>query len=96
MRLAPGAPVRVKDDWPERDGPVHVRTPHYVRGRRGAVVRHLGDFPDPGDIAFARTPAVRSLYHVAFPLSELWPGGRDDELVVEIYDHWLVPNGRHP
>ena len=84
-----GVPVRVKDAWPEADGPVHVRTPHYVRGRSGTVVRHLGDFPDPGDIAFERPPRIRSLYHVAFRLRELWPDGTGDELVVEIYEHWL-------
>ena len=92
--LDPGAPVRVKDDWPERDGPVHVRTPHYVRGRRGTVLYHLGDFPDPGDIAFERPPVTRSLYHVAFAFRELWPDGTGDELVVEIYGHWLDPEAR--
>lgn len=94
MTLPGGIPVRVKDDWPEALGPVHCRTPHYVRGKRGTVVRHLGDFPDPGDIAFERQPAMRSLYHVAFPFRELWPEGSEDELVVEIYDHWLEPEGR--
>ncbi|MFM7418291.1 MAG: SH3-like domain-containing protein, partial [Alphaproteobacteria bacterium] len=38
-RFAPGARVRVKDDWPETRGPCHIRTPHYVRGRMGQVVR---------------------------------------------------------
>ena len=84
-----GARVRVHDAWPERMGPVHVRTPHYVRGHHGTVVRHLGDFPDPGDIAFERPPAIRGLYHVAFPLRDLWADASGDELVVEIYDHWL-------
>ena len=93
MRLGAGASVRVKDDWPEARGPVHVRTPHYVRGKCGTIVSHLGNFPDPGDIAFERPPTIRSLYHVAFPFSELWPDGTDDELVVEIYDHWLEPRG---
>ena len=92
--LAAGTRVQVKDLWPEADGPVHVRTPHYVRGRAGTVVRHLGNFPDPGDIAFARGPAIRPLYHVAFPLRVLWPDATgDDELVVELYDHWLDPIG---
>lgn len=93
MILAAGMRVAVKDAWPERDGPVHVRTPHYVRGRHGVVLRHLGDFPDPGDIAFERPPAIRRLYHVAFPFRELWPEGTGDELVVEIYGHWLTPTG---
>lgn len=96
MRLEAGTPVRVKDAWPEADGPVHVRTPHYVRGKRGIVVRALGAFPDPGDIAFERPPVTRRLFHVAFPFRELWPEGSDDELVVEIYDHWLLPEERAP
>ena len=90
MTLAVGSRVRVKDAWPEADGPVHVRTPHYVRGRYGAVLGHLGDFPDPGDIAFQRPPAIRSLYRVAFPPREIWPDSTGDELVIEIYDHWLL------
>lgn len=94
--IAPGTPVAVADAWPEVEGPVHVRTPHYVRGRRGTVIRHLGDFPDPGDIAFARPPATRRLYHVAFPFAELWPDGTGDELVVEIYGHWLEPRSAAP
>lgn len=89
--FADGSRVQVRDEWPERDGPVHCRTPHYVRGKRGHVVRQLGEFPDPGDIAFARPAPLRRLYHVAFPLGDLWPeASRDDELVVEIYEHWLV------
>lgn len=90
MSLAAGSPVRVKDAWPEAEGPVHVRTPHYVRGKRGTVVRHLGNFPDPGDIAFERPPAIRRLYHVAFPPREIWPDSSGDEIVIEIYDHWLL------
>lgn len=95
MILGPGTPVRVRNAWPEADGPVHIRTPHYVRGKAGTVLRHLGDFPDPGDIAFARPPVTRSLYHVAFPLRDLWADGTGDELVVEIYGHWLEPEAPH-
>lgn len=94
MMLSAGTPVIVKDDWPEAEGPVHCRTPHYVRGKSGTVVRHLGDFPDPGDIAFERPPVTRRLYHVAFPFRVLWPEGSNDELVVEIYDHWLQPEAQ--
>jgi nitrile hydratase len=96
MSLAAGSPVRVKDSWPELDGPVHIRTPHYVRGRRGAIVRHLGDFPNPEDIAFGRPAPLCALYHVAVPFRELWPEAAhdDSELVVEIYEHWLQPETR--
>ncbi len=55
--------------------PVHIRTPHYLRGRQGQVVRHLGDFPNPEDLAFARPAARLPLYHVAFTPDGIWPGG---------------------
>jgi nitrile hydratase len=90
MTYAPGEDVVVLDDWPESRGPAHVRTPHYLRGRRGRVVRRLGAFPNPEDLAFGRPAALRNLYHVSFPMDALWPeGSPDDELVVELYEHWL-------
>jgi nitrile hydratase len=90
MNFSSGETVIVKDDWPETRGPVHIRTPHYVRGHTGRVVRYLGDYPNPEDLAFARPAAKRALYHVTFPMRELWPEGKAaDELVVEIYEHWL-------
>jgi hypothetical protein len=90
MNFAPGDAVLVKHDWPESRGPVHIRTPHYLRGHKGRVVRQLGVFPNPEDLAFARPAATRALYHVAFPIRELWPdGGGTDDVVVEIYEHWL-------
>ena len=90
--LAPGAAVRVRDDWPEARGPCHIRTPHYVRGRTGRVLRRLGAFPNPEDLAFARPAPARPLYHVLFTETELWPDGRPgDDLLVEIFEHWLDP-----
>ncbi len=92
MTYSAGATVRVKDDWPETRGPVHIRTPHYVRGQRGTVVRHLGDFPNPEDLAFARPAEQRPLYHVRFGMAALWNGqGASDEVQVEIFGHWLEP-----
>jgi hypothetical protein len=90
--LAPGAAVRVKNDWPETRGPVHIRTPHYLRGMRGTVVRHLGAFANPEDLAFARPAAELALYHVAFEQLAVWQeGSAGDELLVEIYEPWLEP-----
>ncbi|MGI4952967.1 MAG: SH3-like domain-containing protein [Janthinobacterium lividum] len=100
MTLHPGAAIRVKDDWPETRGPCHIRTPHYLRGQRGTVMRHLGRFPNPEDLAFARPAASIDLYHVAFHAQAIWPdadpgthnpGAHD--LVVEIFEHWLEPMG---
>jgi hypothetical protein len=90
MNFAPGDLVRVKDDWPERRGPAHIRTPYYVRGARGRIVRHLGNFPNPEDLAFGRQAEARPLYHVRFGSSAIWPEPQsDDELLVEIFEHWL-------
>lgn len=91
--LTPGQAVRVRNDWPETRGPCHIRTPHYLRGESGVIARHLGDFPNPEDLAFARPAARTALYHVRFAMPAVWHGeGRaGDELLVEIFEHWLEP-----
>ena len=89
--FAPGAHVRVKDDWPETRGPVHIRTPHYLRGMQGTVVRTFGDYPNPEDLAFARPAARRTLYHVAFDQPAVWQEGRAGDELLELYEHWLEP-----
>ncbi len=91
MMLAPGTQVRVRDDWPEARGPCHIRTPHFCRGRAGTIARHLGDFPNPEDLAFARPAPRRALYHVAFDQPAIWQEGvAGDVLLVEIFEHWLT------
>ena len=87
--LSGGQPVRVRDDWPEARGPCHIRTPHYLRGRKGTVVRRLGRFPNPEDLAFARPAAMLDLYHVAFRPADLWPDAGGDEVLVELFELWL-------
>ena len=87
--LSAGAAVRVRDDWPEARGPCHIRTPHYLRGRAGTVVRHLGRYANPEELAFARPAAVLDLYHVAFQTRALWPDAEAGEVLVEIYEPWL-------
>ena len=89
MMITGGAVVRVRDAWPERHGPVHVRTPHYLRGCRGTVLRHLGDFPDPGELAFNRPAPLLALYHVEFSFGDVWGEPGSDRLLVEIYGSWL-------
>ena len=88
--FAPGEAVRVKNAWPEAVGPVHIRTPHYVRGVTGEVVRYLGAFANPEDLAFVRVAEPRALYHVRFLKGAIWPEAKqDDELLIEIFEHWL-------
>ncbi len=90
MTFAPGDVVRVKDAWPEQNGPVHIRTPYYVRGVVGEVARRLGDFLNPEDLAFARSADRLPLYHVRFRKDAVWPEAKpDDEILVEIFEHWL-------
>ncbi len=89
MTFAPGVRVRVRDDWPEARGPCHVRTPHYLRGKEGRIVRRLGTFPDPSALAFARPAEPLALYHVVFPGRGPWQDGGADEILVEIYEPWL-------
>lgn len=91
MSLLAGSCVRVDDRWPERHGPVHIRTPHYLRGHKGRIVRHLGDFADPEQLAFGRPAQRRALYHVAFDARGLWADAEPAEILVEIFDHWLIP-----
>jgi nitrile hydratase len=92
MAFAAGAVVRVKNEWPETKGPCHIRTPHYLRGEQGRVIRRLGEFANPEDLAFARPAPKRALYHVAFDQPAIWHEGRaGDSLLVEIFEHWLEP-----
>ena len=89
--ITTGTRVRVRDAWPELDGPAHVRTPHYLRGRTGIVLRCLGASPNPEDLAFDRPAAVLPLYHVRFGFDEIWGGASPDALLAEIYASWLEP-----
>jgi nitrile hydratase len=87
--FAIGQPVRVRVAFP----PGHVRTPHYLRGRRGMVESIAGRFANPEELAYGRDglPA-RALYRVRFRQTELWPdyaGAAADSAVVDIYEHWL-------
>jgi nitrile hydratase subunit beta len=74
--FVPGTRVRVCNDWPEARGPAHIRTPHYLRGAQGTVVRALGAFRNPEDLAFARPAPMRALYHVRFEQAVIWADAR--------------------
>lgn len=88
-RFSPGDRVRVL-----RNGrPGHLRTPAYVQGATGLVVRHQGDYPNPEELAYWHDGyPVRPVYLVRFSLAELWPQAVQasaDELYIDIYEHWL-------
>jgi hypothetical protein len=84
-----GDVVRVRAALP----PGHVRTPRYVRGHSGVVERLCGAFPNPEELAYARSglPA-EPLYRIRFRQQELWAnyqGTTADTVDVEIFQHWL-------
>ena len=89
QRFRPGERVRVRSE----DRPGHVRTPGYVRGKMGRVESVLGEFRNPETLAYGETGLPkRSLYKVSFRQVDLWeeyPGPADDELCMDIYEHWL-------
>jgi nitrile hydratase beta subunit-like protein len=86
-----GAEVRVRD----LPAGGHVRTPSYVRGRRGRIERLQGRYPNPERRAYGADglPPV-PLYLVRFRQSDLWPGYRGvatDSLLLDLFEHWLEP-----
>lgn len=90
-RFQPGDAVRVRAAYP----PGHVRTPYFIRGKRGEVLEVAGNFANPEELAYGRPgESPRALYRVRFPQSEVWPdyrGPARDTTVVDIYEHWLEP-----
>jgi hypothetical protein len=91
-RFKTGDPVQVKFE----DRPGHLRTPWYVRGKSGRIVRVHGDFLNPELLAFGKDGLPkRTLYQVAFDHGELFGRrpGVEDKVLVDIYEHWLDPLG---
>ena len=88
-RFAVGDRVSVREAYPIG----HVRTPYYVRGRRGMIERLCGTFANPEELAYARSGRPgQPLYRVRFLQRDVWPdytGQPDDVVEVEIYQHWL-------
>ncbi len=81
--------VRVKTHIP----PGHIRTPWYLRGKRGRIERICGSFANPEELAYNRDglPA-RVLYRVRFSMAEVWGpthAGSPDTVDAEIFEHWL-------
>ncbi|HEY3231740.1 MAG TPA: SH3-like domain-containing protein, partial [Roseiflexaceae bacterium] len=82
VRFKPGQRVSVRRAYP----PGHVRMPWYIRGHAGVVERLCGAYPNPEELAYARSglPA-QPLYRVRFAQLELWPdytGGAADTVDV--------------
>lgn len=93
-RFRVGDTVAVREAYPLG----HIRTPYYVRGKRGVVERICGEFANPEELAFGRDGLPkRPLYRVRFRQRQVWPdyaGMPEDTVDVEIFEHWLEPAGR--
>ena len=93
FRFGPGARVRVGTG----DPPGHIRTPMYLRGKEGRVVRSCGAFRNPERLAHGGDGLPRlPLYVVSFLQTEVWPdyaGPAIDTLTADLYEHWLDPAG---
>ncbi len=90
-RFSLGDPVRIRQAYP----PGHVRTPYFIRGKTGEVIRLLGDVANPEELAYGRDgmPAL-PLYWIKFRQTELWTGYTGearDTAVVEVMENWLEP-----
>ncbi len=90
-RFGIGDPVRIRQAYP----PGHVRTPYFIRGKTGEVIRLLGNVPNPEELAYGRDgkPAL-PLSGVKFLQTELWTdyaGEAKDTAVVEVMENWLEP-----
>ena len=89
MRFTPGDTVRVAD----RPHEGHHRTPGYLKGRSGTVIRAHERFLNPETRAYGGDgEPAEQLYLVGFELPDLWPeyrGGSEDRLLVDVFEHWL-------
>jgi len=86
--LHEGDTVLVREDYPIG----HIRTPVYVRGKKGVVVRRFGPFGNPETLAYSLPSDKRELYKVRFRQRDLWPlyrGSDADTIELDLYEHWL-------
>jgi nitrile hydratase len=88
-RFNVGDAVRVR----AQAAPPHCRTPSYVRGKVGYIGGRMGAFWNPETSAEGGDGQPdRMVYHVHFAQQKLWPGyagEAGDELIIDIYEHWL-------
>ena len=79
----------------ERFPPGHIRTPEYVRGKSGRIVRYFGKYRNPEKLAYGKDGLpLCHLYWVEFSVNGVWPhrpGEDADKILIDIYEHWLDP-----
>ena len=90
-RYRPNDRVRVRVGSP----PGHFRTPVYVQGKTGEVIALCGRFRNPESLAHGGDGLPEQpLYRVRFAMTDLWDdyaGPPGDQLLIDVYEHWLDP-----
>lgn len=91
-RFRIGDRIRVQSRFPAG----HIRTPFYLRGKSGEVIRCYGEFLDAERLAVGETglPAV-AVYQVAFDRDDLWPHAsglaKGVRVLADLQENWLDP-----
>jgi nitrile hydratase len=83
-----GQRVRIADRTP----PVHHRVPSYVKGQVGVIERVCGLHGEPEKFIRGDGEPRQRIYRVRIPQDVLWTdydGSHDDDLEIEIFEHWL-------
>ncbi len=89
-RFSAGDRVRVVAAQP----PGNVRTPQFLRGRDGVILRHFGAFPNPERLAYGMNGLPKlELYQVLFSMDEVWAGegayAPGDSVTADLFETWL-------
>ena len=97
MPYQPGDRVRIRVASPSG----HYRTPTYIQGKVGVIEAVHGAFRNPETLAYGGDGCPKqTLYLVRFDQTHIWeqaesaepaPFGRNDRLLIDIYEHWLEP-----
>ncbi len=85
--FAMGQKVRVKIMNPM----THTRSPRYVRGHVGEVVKIHGAHVFPDSNALCRGENPQWLYTVCFTAKELWNRATDDTVMLDLWEPYLEP-----
>jgi hypothetical protein len=89
MTFAPGDMVRVAD----RPHTGHHRTPGYLKGKTGRIVRVHAAFANPETRAYGADGLPQQpLYLVGFAQRDVWPdypGRSRDRIYLDLFEHWL-------
>jgi nitrile hydratase len=93
-RFKIGDRVHVRAD--EHEG--HHRTPAYLKGKSGVVVKKFGAWRNPEELAYGKPGLPKqTLYMVKFDMDGVWGGNgtyaKKDTVTADLYEHWLYAIG---